>query len=147
MLIPSSRNYNYYRRYIGDPLETDMSDRRPIEDHYTWSETDMSHRRLIGLAWSIISVSDQVSQSPIEQVRLRWVSDQKYRSLMRLQWVSDRFPIIMIFWWTRWIPDPPTSPPVIKIQWVRIHYKLEIYKTFCKLWFNLFYIFIQCVPI
>ena len=37
-----------YRKSIGFPSETDMSDRWPIGDQNAWSETDMPHRKPIG---------------------------------------------------------------------------------------------------
>ena len=41
----SSRKYFYYRTPIGDPSETDNSDRRPIVDRHAPSETNMPYQR------------------------------------------------------------------------------------------------------
>ena len=44
----SSLKYYYYRKPIGDPLETDMPDQRPIGDQHASSETHMLDQVPIG---------------------------------------------------------------------------------------------------
>ena len=67
-----------YRTPLGGPVETDMSNRRPLRDHHAWSETDMpvgSQIRHVGLR-SGMSVFDDTFQSLVRHVDLRWDSDE-----------------------------------------------------------------------
>ena len=110
-----------YRRLIGDPLETDISDQRPIGDQHARLETDMPrwrptlpHRRPTcpirdrnvssETHWSSMLVFYMSAIWHVDYWSCMSISDGTCRSRMGLRLcgsVSDRSLIITIFSWSR----------------------------------------------